>query len=155
MAGHDLALFQHLCFSSYKWQQQDTVSSVLLCQPVWWQSPAVNTCPWGHSPALGVTRLPLESPMFPRSHPLPRDRLCPSLSQESCCAGCTSQQELGPRALQSCLPGFQGTSPGMLWEVFPRPGLRPDAIVIFISKQETGSLPGQAGVGRNCCHKLP
>lgn len=69
MAGHDLALFQHLCFSSYKWQQQDTVSSVLLCQPVWWQSSAVNTCPWGHSPALGVTRLPLESPMFPRSHP--------------------------------------------------------------------------------------
>lgn len=114
------------------------------------------------TPVPGVTHLPWESPACPWSHPcspgvtpLPRDRLCPSLSQESCCAGCTSQQELGPRALQSCLPGFQGTSPGMLWEVFPRPGLRLDAIVIFISKQETGSLPGQAGVGRNCCHKLP
>lgn len=139
MTGHDLALLQHLCFSSYKWQQQDTVPSVLRC----------GSRDLKPTPAPVVTPLPLESPTCLGSHPcapgvtvLPRDRLCPSLSQESCSALRTSPQELGPRALQARLPGLQRTSPGMLWEVFPRPGLRPDAIVIFISKQETGSLPG-------------
>lgn len=69
MAGHDLALFQHFCFSSYKWQQQDTVPSVLLCQLVWWQSPAANTIPWSHPPTSSVTHHSLESPTIPWSHP--------------------------------------------------------------------------------------
>lgn len=189
MAGHDLALFQDLFFSSYKWQQQDTIPSVLLGQLVWWQSSAANTIHWGHPPPPGVTHLLLESPTFLWSHPpasgvthlswshppacevthLPQGHPPPPrlthlpLGSPTCPWGhppapgralpfpepaellcsCTSQQEQWPPGTAACLPGLQETSPGMLWEVFPRPGLRPDAIVIFIFKQETGSLPGR------------